>query len=82
MIDNPDYKGDWKPRQIDNPAYKGEWIHPKIPNPEYEEDDKLYQYNSFQFIGIDVWQVRMAPRVTSSLCTTHRSCLGQVWHHL
>ncbi|XP_065833979.1 calreticulin-like isoform X2 [Oscarella lobularis] len=58
MIDNPDYKGDWKPRQIDNPAYKGEWIHPKIPNPEYEEDDKLYQYNSFQFIGIDVWQVK------------------------
>jgi len=21
MIDNPEYKGEWKPRQISNPAY-------------------------------------------------------------
>merc|ERR1719317_512488 len=25
MIDNPEYKGEWKPRQIDNPDYKGAW---------------------------------------------------------
>ena len=58
MIDNPEYKGVWKPRQIDNPAYKGPWIHPEIDNPDYVEDPNLYLYNDIGMIGIDLWQVK------------------------
>jgi len=57
MIPNPEYKGEWKPRQIDNPNYQGEWEHPKIPNPEYAEDSNLYMYKDFGNIGFDLWQV-------------------------
>ena len=35
MIDNPDYKGEWKAPMIDNPDYKGPWEHPMIPNKDY-----------------------------------------------
>merc|ERR1712238_32012 len=28
----------------------------KIANPEYEDDDKVYKYDSFGFIGFDLWQ--------------------------
>lgn len=58
MIQNPEYKGEWKPKQIDNPNYKGKWIHPKIDNPEYTADPNLYHYDSFAFIGLDLWQVK------------------------
>jgi len=58
MIDNPEYKGEWSPRMIPNPAYKGEWIHPKVPNPDYFEDANLYAYDSNNFVGIEVWQVK------------------------
>ncbi len=59
MIPNPEYKGEWKPKQIDNPNYQGEWVHPQIPNPEYEEDPLLYMYEDFGHIGFDLWQVRL-----------------------
>ena len=39
MIDNPEYKGEWKARQIDNPDYKGPWVHPEIENPQYDEEE-------------------------------------------
>jgi len=58
MIDNPEYKGEWKPKMIPNPAYKGEWVHPKIANPDYVDDDNLYAYDSNNFAGIEVWQVK------------------------
>ena len=60
MIDNPDYKGEWKPRQIDNPSYKGKWVHPMVPNPEYNEDDvkEIGKYKEFCTIGFDLWQVK------------------------
>lgn len=58
MIQNPEYKGEWKPKQIDNPNYKGKWIHPKIDNPVYTADPNLYSYDSFAFIGLDLWQVK------------------------
>jgi len=58
MIDNPEYKGEWSPRMIPNPAYKGEWVHPKVPNPDYFEDANLYAYDSNNFVGIEVWQVK------------------------
>merc|ERR1712139_75072 len=58
MKDNPDYKGDWNVKRISNPAYKGVWEAQKIANPEYEDDDSVYKYDDFGFVGIDVWQVK------------------------
>merc|ERR1719428_1419535 len=58
MKDNPDYKGEWTVKRISNPAYKGMWEAKKIANPEYEDDDKVYKYADFGFIGFDLWQVK------------------------
>merc|ERR1711884_464027 len=58
MKDNPAYKGDWYVKCISNPAYKGIWEAKKIANPEYQDDDALYKYDSFGFIGFDLWQVK------------------------
>merc|ERR1712039_755219 len=58
MKDNPEYKGEWNVKRISNPAYKGFWEAKKIANPEYEDDDKLYKYDDFGFIGFDLWQVK------------------------
>merc|ERR1712138_293764 len=58
MIDNPAYKGDWSVKRISNPAYKGVWEAKKIANPEYVDDDKVYKYDDFGFIGFDLWQVK------------------------
>merc|ERR1711915_1110187 len=58
MTDNPAYKGDWSVKRISNPAYKGVWTAKKIANPEYEDDDSVYKYADFGFIGFDLWQVK------------------------
>jgi len=58
LIDNPAYKGEWKAKRIPNPAYKGPWVHPEIDNPEYKPDSEIYAYDSFGFVGIDIWQVK------------------------
>merc|ERR1740121_2815783 len=58
MKDNPDYKGDWSVKRISNPAYKGIWEAKMIANPEYEDDDLVYKYSDFGFIGFDLWQVK------------------------
>jgi len=58
MKDNPDYKGDWKAKRISNPEYKGVWEAKKIDNPEYVDDDEVYKYDEFGFIGFDLWQVK------------------------
>merc|ERR1719205_221828 len=58
MKDNPAYKGDWYGKRISNPAYKGFWEAKKIANPEYEDDDAIYKYEDFGFVGFDVWQVK------------------------
>merc|ERR1711879_720048 len=50
--------GDWIAKRISNPAYKGFWEAKKIANPEYEDDDFLYKYADFGFIGFDLWQVK------------------------
>merc|ERR1712000_148561 len=56
MKDNPAYKGDWSVKRISNPAYKGFWEAKKIDNPEYEDDNTVYKYGDFGFIGFDLWQ--------------------------
>merc|ERR1712137_721517 len=58
MKDNDAYKGDWSAKRISNPAYKGFWEAKKIANPEYEDDDSLYKFSDFGFIGFDLWQVK------------------------
>merc|ERR1712130_676992 len=58
MKDNPAYKGDWSVKRISNPAYKGFWEAKKIDNPEYEDDNAIYKYADFGFIGFDLWQVK------------------------
>merc|ERR1712020_704713 len=58
MIDNPDYKGEWTVKRISNPAYKGFWEAKKIANPKYVDDDQIYKYEDFGFIGFDLWQVK------------------------
>merc|ERR1712224_271934 len=58
MKDNPAYKGDWSVKRITNPAYKGFWEAKKIANPEYVDDDKIYSYADFGFLGFDLWQVK------------------------
>merc|ERR1719205_481571 len=58
MKDNPANKGDWNVKRISNPAYKGTWEARKIANPEYEDDNALYKYDAFGFIGFDLWQVK------------------------
>merc|ERR1719356_1736352 len=58
MKDNPAYKGEWNVKRISNPAYKGIWEAKKIANPEYEDDDAIYKFDDFSFIGFDLWQVK------------------------
>merc|ERR1712023_193423 len=58
MKDNPDYKGEWMGKRISNPAYKGFWEAKKIANPEYVDDNSLYSYDDFGFVGLDLWQVK------------------------
>merc|ERR1711903_22561 len=58
MKDNPAFKGEWYAKRISNPAYKGMWEAKKIDNPEYEDDDAVYKYSDFGFIGFDLWQVK------------------------
>merc|ERR1712093_825795 len=58
MKDNADYKGEWFVKRISNPAYKGVWTAKEIDNPEYKDDDELYSYEDFGFIGFDLWQVK------------------------
>merc|ERR1712194_220621 len=58
MKDNDAYKGDWYAKRISNPAYKGVWEAKKIANPEYVDDEALYKFSEFGFVGFDLWQVK------------------------
>merc|ERR1712014_259718 len=58
MKDNPAFKGEWIAKRISNPAYKGFWEAKKIDNPEYEDDNAIYKFADFGFIGFDLWQVK------------------------
>merc|ERR1711998_677749 len=45
-------------KRISNPAYKGFWEQKKIANPEFVDDDSVYKYADFGFLGFDLWQVK------------------------
>merc|ERR1712185_274056 len=50
--------GEWFVKRISNPAYKGVWTAREIDNPEYKDDDSIYEYKDFGFLGFDLWQVK------------------------
>merc|ERR1712087_924773 len=50
--------GEWSVKRISNPAYIGVWAAKKIANPEFVDDDSIYSYKDFSFIGFDLWQVK------------------------
>merc|ERR1711968_351803 len=50
--------GEWEAPMKDNPDYKGDWKAKRIDNPEYVDDDEVYAYDDFGFIGFDLWQVK------------------------
>merc|ERR1712085_122848 len=58
MKDNPAFKGEWSVKRISNPAYTGSWEAKTIDNPEYEDDNEVYKFAVFGFIGLDLWQVK------------------------
>merc|ERR1719378_1730426 len=36
----------------------GVWEARKIANPDFVDDDTVYKYKDFSFIGFDLWQVK------------------------
>jgi calreticulin len=84
MIDNPEYKGEWKPRQIDNPAYKGPWIHPEIDNPEYNADDakEIAKFDEICKLGFDLWQVKAGTIFDNVLITDDKDHAKKVGEEL
>merc|ERR1712084_163440 len=82
MIDNPAYKGDWSVKRISNPAYKGFWEAKKIANPEYVDDDAVYKYEAFGFVGFDLWQVKGGTIFDNIIITDDKSeadAFAQKW---
>merc|ERR1712139_545658 len=65
--------GEWEPPMKDNPAYKGVWTAKEIDNPEYKDDDQLYLYEDFGFIGFDLWQVKGGTIFDNIIITDDRS---------
>jgi calreticulin len=69
QIDNPEYKGEWKPKRIANPEYKGKWTHPEIANPEYVADSSIYKFNDIGAVGIELWQVKAGTHFDNIIVT-------------
>ncbi|KAI9993406.1 hypothetical protein PInf_015487 [Phytophthora infestans] len=42
MIENLEYKSEWKLRLADGLECKCEWVHPLIDNPAFGADDAMY----------------------------------------
>jgi len=76
-IPNPEFKGPWRAKQIENPAYKGEWVHPMIDNPDYKPADDLYQYASFESVGLELWQVKAGSIFDDFLITDDESLAAE-----
>merc|ERR1711912_229077 len=56
MINNPAYKGKWKPKNIKNPDYSGVWKARMIPNPDFYEDLKPFSSAvNIKALAVEVW---------------------------
>merc|ERR1711934_1331257 len=65
--------GEWEAPMKDNPEYKGFWEAKKIANPEYEDDDSVYKFADFGFIGFDLWQVKSGTIFDNVIITDDKS---------
>merc|ERR1711937_5816 len=65
--------GEWEAPMKDNPEYKGVWEAKKIANPDYEDDDNLYAFDDFGFIGFDLWQVKGGTLFDNIIITDDKS---------
>merc|ERR1712019_228898 len=63
----------WRVKRISNPEYKGVWEAKKIDNPEYEDDNEVYKYADFGFIGLDLWQVKSGTIFDNFIITDDKS---------
>ena len=49
-------QGEWVAKKIDNPAYKGEWKPKQIANKDFEEGVQLAAFDA-SYIGYELWTV-------------------------
>merc|ERR1719458_506300 len=47
--------GEWEPPIIDNPAYKGVWKPRQIPNPDFFVDEEPCILPPIDSVGFDLW---------------------------
>merc|ERR1712187_622157 len=77
--------GEWEAPMKDNPAYKGDWEAKKIANPEYVDDDSVYSYADFGFLGFDLWQVKAGTIFDNVIVTDDKAeadALAKKWKAL
>ena len=58
MKDNTIFKGEWRAKHIPNPEDKSVRETKKIVNPEFVDDDSVYAFDEFGFIGFDLRRVK------------------------
>merc|ERR1712232_1511204 len=51
----------------------GVWEAKKIANPEYVDDDKIYSYADFGFLGFGLWQVKGGPIFDNIILTDNQA---------
>jgi calreticulin len=49
------------------------WAPKKIPNPKYVDDNTIGQYESFAWVGIDIWQVKSGTTFGNLLITDDKA---------
>merc|ERR1712226_1548356 len=77
--------GEWEAPMKDNPEYKGVWEAKKIDNPEYVDDDAVYKYADFGFLGFDLWQVKggtIFDNIILTDDTTEADAFSKKWKEL
>jgi calreticulin len=72
FMDNPAWKGVWRPHRILNPAFKGYWEPRRIPNPEYKVDEKMGHYE-LGWLGFDLWQVQGGTHIDNIIITDNHA---------
>merc|ERR1712070_1165891 len=51
--------GEWEAPLIDNPEWKGPWKPKEIENPDYVADPDLYNFlKDAQYVGFELWQMK------------------------
>lgn len=69
IIDNPAYRGEWRAKKIVNSKFVGAWKPRIIANPDYAEDDTMYRYVDFGYVGFDLLQVKAGSIIDNIIIT-------------